>query len=155
MTEEVATEKNNQLIACIYCSKPIAKDAVYCSYCGKEQKKENKLPSQWRLLILNLMCPGAGDWYLGAKLRAFIIFSVVIGSLVAYCLDVIPVIQKAVNDAVLHGRMVSMNKLNEQISDNGWMYLFTISYFFSILDSYFLLENKKKESKESKNAAHE
>ncbi len=155
MTEENITENNKQLTACIYCSKPIAHDAIYCSYCGKEQKKENKLPSQWRLFILNLMCPGAGDWYLGARLRAFIIFSVVIGSLVGYCLDVVPIIQKAVNDAVLHGRMASMNKLNEQISDNGWMYLFTISYIFSIIDSFFLLKNKKKELEESKNTAHE
>ena len=155
MIEDNTTEDNNQLTACIYCSKPIARDAVYCSYCGKEQKKDKKLPSQWRLLILNLMCPGAGDWYLGAKLRAFVIFSVVIGSLVAYCCDIVPVIQKAVNDAVLHGRMVSMNKLNEQISDNGWMYSFTISYIFSIVDSFFLLKNKKKELDESKNRVHE
>ena len=149
------TEDNNQLNVCIYCSKPIAKDAVYCSYCGKEQKKERKLPSQWRLLILNLMCPGAGDWCLGAKLRALIIFLVVIGSLVGYCYDIVPIIQKAVNDAVLHGRMVSMNKLNDQISNNGWMYLFTISYIFSIIDSFFLLKNKQKELEESKNTAHE
>ncbi|MBQ2591975.1 MAG: hypothetical protein II567_01670 [Candidatus Riflebacteria bacterium] len=149
------TEDNNQQAVCVYCSKPIASDAVYCSYCGKEQKKETKLPSQWRLLILNLVCPGAGDWYLGAKLRALIIFLVVIGSLVAYCYDIVPVIQKAVNDAVLHGRMVSMNKLNDQISNNGWMYLFTISYIFSIIDSFFLLKNKKKELEESKTTSHE
>ncbi len=150
------TEDNNQLAVCRYCSKPIASDAVYCSYCGKEQKKEEtKLPSQWRLLILNIMCPGAGDWYLGAKLRALIIFLVVIGSLLAYCYDIVPIIQKAVNDAVLHGRMVSMNKLNDQISNNGWMYLFTISYIFSIIDSFFLLKNKKKELEESKNTSHE
>ena len=148
------TEDNNQHV-CIYCSKPIAQDAIYCSYCGKEQKKEKKLPSQWRLLILNLMCPGGGDWYLGEKIRASIIFLVVIGSLIAYCCDVIPVVQKAVNDAVLRGRMVSMNKLNEQINNNGWMYLFTISYIFSILDSFFLLRNKKKELEESKNTGHE
>ena len=149
------TEDKNQLSACIYCSKPIAQDAIYCSYCGKEQKKEKKLPGYWRLLILNLMCPGAGDWYLGERIRGTILFLVVIGSLVAYCYDIVPIIQKAVNDAVLHGRMVSMNKLNEQISDNGWMYLFTISYIFSILDSFFLLRNKKKELEESKNTAHE
>ena len=149
------TEDNNQLSACIYCSKPIAPDAIYCSYCGKEQKKDKKLPSQWRLFILNLMCPGAGDWCLGERIRGTVIFLVVIGSLIAYCYDIVPIVQKAVNDAVLHGRMVSMNKLNEQISDNGWMYLFTISYIFSILDSFFLLRNKKKELEESKNTAHE
>lgn len=149
------TEDKNQLSACIYCSKPIAQDAIYCSYCGKEQKKEKKLPGYWRLLILNLMCPGAGDWYLGERIRGTILFLVVIGSLVAYCYDIVPIIQKAVNDAVLHGRMVSMNKLNEQISDNGWMYLFTISYIFSIIDSFFLLKNKKKELEESKSTAHE
>jgi hypothetical protein len=150
------TEDNNQLAVCRYCSKPLASADVYSSYCGIEQKKEEtKLPSQWRLLILNIMCPGAGDWYLGAKLRALIIFLVVIGSLLAYCYDIVPIIQKAVNDAVLHGRMVSMNKLNDQISNNGWMYLFTISYIFSIIDSFFLLKNKKKELEESKNTSHE
>ena len=44
---------------------------------------------------------------------------------------------------------------NEQINNNGWMYLFTISYIFSILDSFFLLRNKKKELEESKNTGHE
>lgn len=144
-------EDKDQLVSCIYCSKPIASDAVYCSYCGKEQKKENKLPSQWRLLILNLVCPGAGDWYLGEKLRATIIFFIVIGSLLAYCLDVVPIVQKAVNDAVLHGRVISMNKLNEQISNNGWIQIFTISYIISIIDSFFLLKNKQKKLKESNN----
>ena len=144
-------EDNNQLVACIYCSKPIASDAVYCSYCGKEQKKEKKLPSQWRLLILNLVCPGAGDWYLGEKLRAAILFFIVIGSLLAYCFEVVPVVQKAVNDAVLHGRVFSMNKLNEQISNNGWVHIFTISYVVAIIDSFFLLKNKQKKLQESNN----
>ncbi len=147
----MAEDKDQQAV-CIYCSKPIAPDAIYCSYCGKEQKKEKKLPSQWRLLILNLVCPGAGDWCLGEKLRATIIFLVVIGSLIAYCLDVVPLVQKAVNDAVLHGRVLSMNKLNEQISNNGWMHIFTISYFVAIIDSFFLLKNKQKKLKESNNS---
>ena len=146
------TEENDQLKPCIFCAKMIAKDATYCSYCGKEQKKtEKKMPGQIRLFILNLMCPGAGDWYLGEKLRGAIIFFVVIGSLVAYCLDVLPIIQKAVNDAVLHNRFGALNKLDKELSGNGWMYLFTISYIFSILDSFFLRINKQKLLDESKN----
>ena len=144
------TEDNNQLVACEYCSKPIAKDAIYCSYCGKEQNKKKKLPGFFRLFILNLVCPGAGDWCLGEKIRAAIIFIAVMGSLIAYCADIIPIIQKAVNEAVLKGRMVSMNKLNEQLNNNIWMIIFIISYIFLILDSFFLLINKKKKLEESK-----
>ena len=150
------TEENSQLIPCINCSKPISKDAAFCSFCGKEQKKpDQKLPSQFRLFILNLMCPGAGDWYLGAKIRGTIIFLIVIGSLVAYCLDVMPIIQKAVNDAVLHNRMSSLYKLEKKINNNGWMYLFTISYIFAILDSIFLKKKKKKLLDKSKNDNNE
>ncbi len=143
--------EEEKLKPCIYCSKPIALDSAFCSYCGKEQKKpEEKLPSQLRLFILNLMCPGAGDWYLGAQTRALIIFSVVIFSLVAYCNDVIPIIQKAVNNA-MNGKMTALNNLDKDLSGNSWMYLFTISYIFSILDSIFLRINKKKLLDEQKN----
>ena len=149
-------EDNEQLKPCIFCSKMIANDATFCSYCGKEQiKPEEKLPGQFRLLILNLMCPGAGDWRLGEKLRGAIIFLVVIGSLVGYCLDVIPIVQKAVNDAILHNKMQALYKLDKQISDNGWMYFFTISYIFAILDSIFLRINKQKLLDEKKNASTE
>lgn len=148
------TEENNALVPCVNCNKLIAPDAAFCSFCGKEQKKkEKKLPGQIRLFILNLLCPGAGDWALGAKLRGTIIFLVVIGSLVAYCLDIIPIIQKAVNQAVLHNKVLNMKKLEEQISNNGWMYLCIISYIFSILDSFFLRINKQKQMEEDKNVS--
>jgi hypothetical protein len=139
------TEEDSNLTLCIHCSKPIAKDSVFCSYCGKEQKRpEEKLPGQIKLFFLNLLCPGAGDWCLGAKWRATFIFLVVIGSLVAYCLDIIPIVQKAVNDAVLRNNFKALNKLNESVSNNGWMYLFTIAYIFSFVDSIFLRINKQK-----------
>ncbi len=148
------TEDNNTLVPCVNCSKLIAQDAAFCSFCGKEQKKqEKKLPGQIRLFILNLMCPGAGDWALGAKLRGTIIFLVVIGSLVAYCVEVMPIIQKAVNQAVLHNKMGALNKLEEQIGNNGWMYLCMISYIFSILDSFFLRINKQKLMEENKDVS--
>ena len=103
------------------------------------------------LFILNLLCPGAGDWHLGNKLRGTIIFLVVMFSLIAYTLDVMPIIQKAVNDAILHNKMKALNNLNKDLSGNGWMYLFTISYIFSIIDSFFLRLNKKKLLDEQKN----
>ncbi len=142
----------DDLKPCMHCSKLIASDATFCSYCGKEQKEPEKtLPSQLRLFILNLLCPGAGDWHLGNKIRGTIIFLVVIFSLVAYCLDVIPIVQKAFNDALLHNKMKALNNLNKDLSGNGWMYLFTISYIFSIIDSFFLRLNKKKLLDEQKN----
>ena len=146
------SEENNELIPCINCNKPIAKDAAFCSFCGKEQKiPEKKLPGQIRLLILNLMCPGAGAWCLGEKLRGTIIFIIVIGALIGYCYDVIPIIQKAVNDAILHNKLGNLYKLDKQLSGNGWMYAFTISYIFSIIDSIFLRINKQRSLDESKN----
>ena len=147
------TEENSALVPCVNCSKLIAPDAAFCSFCGKEQNRQKKLPGQIRLFILNLLCPGAGDWALGAKLRGTIIFLVVIGSLVAYCLDIIPIVQKAVNQAILHNKIINIKKLEEEIGNNGWMFLCIISYVFAILDSFFLRINKQKLMEDNKNVS--
>lgn len=140
------SEENNKLVPCTSCSKSINSDAAFCSFCGAAQKKQKKaLPSQLKLIIFNLMCPGGGDWALGEKLRGSIICIIVIGALVAYCFDVMPVIQKAVDMAV-KGNMSALNKLEKTLNaGNGWMTLFTIGYIFSFIDSFFLRLNKQKQ----------
>lgn len=138
------SETNNQLVPCISCSKYIAPDADFCSYCGKPQKKaEEKLPSQIKLLIMNLVCPGAGDWHLGYKLRGTIFLLLVGGALAGYCLDVVPVIQKAVEVAINTGDIEKVENIQKEIGNNGWMYLFSIAYLVSCIDSFLLLKKKQ------------
>lgn len=149
-------EENTQLVPCISCSKPIAQNAAFCSFCGASQKiQEKKLPSQFKLFMMNLVWPGGGDWALGEKARGTIICIVVIAALIAYFNEMIPVIQKAVNMAT-RGNLAAVELLEKQLHNSGsiWVYVFTIGYIFSFLDSFFLrIKMQKKLNEEGNNDA--
>lgn len=150
------SEENTQLVPCTSCKKPIAPNAAFCSFCGASQKKQKKtLPSQFKLFLMNLVWPGGGDWALGEKARGAIICFIVIGALLAYCGEMMPIVQKAVNMAS-RGDLSALEKLESQLHDsnNVWCWVFTIGYIFSFLDSFFMRINKQKElDKEGNNDA--
>lgn len=142
--------ENTQQKACISCGKHIDLNADFCSFCGAPQKKpEKKLPSQFQLFMLNLICPGAGAWRLDHKGRAAIIFLIVVGALVVYCMEITPLIQKAVNTAVRTGNTNVLNGLEKQIGSNGWIHVFTIGYILSFIDSFLLRRKMNDIEKES------
>lgn len=148
--------ENNESIPCKICSKPISPKADYCSYCGAPQKKKSQkdeLPGYLKLVMLNLFCPGYGDWALGAKLRGAIFFLIVLVALGGYCSEVFMGFYNAVNLAS-SGNLNALEKMESALNSkaNFWPIIFILGYILSFVDSFFLRMNKqKKMEQEGKN----
>ncbi len=138
-------------IKCPFCAELILPDAKICRFCrsdlqktAAEQVKPATPPSLGRAMILNLVCPGLGAWRLGYQLRGAIIFLLVMGLLLVYINEVIPVINKAVNTAIRTGNMHKLNALTKELEHNRWLDWTMYIYIYSFIELYFLVEKNKK-----------
>lgn len=153
MAELKKSENINMKVPCIACSKPMLATAAYCPSCGAPQKRQDKqLPTQLRLFVLNFFCPGAGDWRLGARGRAALIFIIVLAGLIGYAMEVMTAIQDTVNDIAFGSGTANAASIASKMSGSVWLYLFIIGYIVSFIDSFFLRRNMEKKLKEEKNA---
>lgn len=149
MAELKKSENKPDMVSCVACSKPLSPTAAYCSFCGASQRKpDEQLPTQLRLFVLNLFCPGAGHWRLGAKGRAAVIFIVVVASLIGYAMGVMEAIQDTVNNMAFGHGTINDESIQNQIGGSAWLYLFIIGYIVSFADSFFLRRNMEKKLKE-------
>lgn len=138
-------------IKCPFCAELILPDAKICRFCrsdllknATEPEKSDTQPSLGKAMILNLVCPGLGAWRLGYKLRGAIIFLLVMGLLLVYINEVIPVINKAVNTAIRTGNMHKLNALTNELEHNRWLDWTMYIYIYSFIELYFLIEKNKK-----------
>jgi hypothetical protein len=140
----------NQRIKCPFCAELILPDAKICRFCRSDLGKDSAAPEKTsppglgRAIILNLVCPGLGAWRLGHKIRGAIVFFLVMGLLLLYVQEVIPVINKAVNTAIKTGNMRKLNSLTRNIKHNQWLDWTMYVYIYSFFELYFLVEKKKK-----------
>lgn len=154
-----STESGQNRIKCPFCAELILPDARICRFCksdlknnipaGKDESASQKPVTMARAMVLNLVCPGLGAWKIGHRIRGAIIFAVVIGFLIIYANEIMPVINKAVNTAVRTGNMTRLNHLSKELEQNRWLDWSIYVYAYSFIELFFLTRAAEKKEKET------
>ncbi|MDD3001597.1 MAG: hypothetical protein PHF29_07570 [Candidatus Riflebacteria bacterium] len=115
-----------------------------------QESKVKAPPSYLKVTIANLVCPGYGAWISGEKIRGLVIFFVLMSFLVVYVNNVSGTIKTNTNK--LRSAMIAGNQkkietvyrdLANDLTKDSNLEIFFYGYILSIIDSLYLVYNRK------------
>jgi hypothetical protein len=114
--------------ACPWCAEPIREQAVICRFCNRDVSGNVTAPSAvsqdrptlLRVMMANIVFPGAGAWKLGHRPRAAIIAALVLGCLALYTQHAMIQVDRLTKQVMRTKRMPTMEEIQAAAGQDAW-----------------------------------
>jgi hypothetical protein len=139
--------------ACPWCAEPIRQQAVICRFCNRDvtgkvtvpQTVPTEGPTLLRVMVANIVFPGAGAWKLGHRPRAAIIAVLVLGCLAVYTQHAMAQVDRLTRQVMRTKRVPTTEEIRSAVGESPWGEAAFWIYAVSFADLFWLHRRKQME----------